>query len=300
MIGFEIIDPVFKTYVLGNAPLERLGEGFRWAEGPVWFGDMGMLLFSDLPNNRVMRWSEADGVQLFRAPSDFANGHARDREGRLITCSHHGRCISRLEHNGEVTKLVDRFEGKRLNAPNDIIVKSDGTIWFSDPLFGLQTDYEGGKQKAELPPTVFRFDPRDASLRVVADDFEGPNGLCFSPDERKLYVAETGPLFADDPTQHIRVFDVGDDGRLSGGAVFHKVTPGFADGFVADQHGNIWSSAADGVHCIGPTGDLLGKVLVPSLVSNLAFGDRFGSRLFICASHSLYSIFLNVRGATWP
>ena len=295
-----MIDPIFATYVLGNAPLEKLGGGFRWIEGPVWFGDMDMLIFSDLPNDRMMRWSEADGVQPFRQPSHFANGNARDRQGRLVTCSHRHRHISRLEHDGTVTVLVDRFEGKRLNAPNDIIVKSDETIWFTDPHYGLQTDYEGGRQQAEIPPTVFRFDPRNGDLRVVADDFNEPNGLCFSPDESKLYIAETGRLFAHEPEQYIRVFDVTDDGGLANGRIFHKVTPGFADGFAADEHGNIWSSAADGVHCIGPHGDLLGKIKVPSLTSNLTFGDRFRSRLFICASHDLYSIFLNVRGATWP
>ena len=299
MSDYEIIDPVFKSYVLGNAPLEKLGEGFRWVEGPAWFGDMGLLLFSDLPNNRVMRWSEADGVQVFRAPSDFANGHARDREGRLITCSHHGRCLSRLEHDGSVTVLADNYGGKRLNAPNDVIVKSDGTIWFTDPFYGLQTDYEGGKQQSEIGESVFCYDPRQDSLRVVADDLEGPNGLSFSPDESKLYISETGALFAEKPQQSIRVFDVGADNHLKNGRPFYKVAPGFADGFAADEHGNIWSSAADGVHCISPRGVLLGKIKVPSLVSNLTFGDRYRSRLFICASHALYSVFLNVRGAAW-
>ncbi len=300
MTDIAVVDPRFRTYVLGNAPLEKLGEGFRWAEGPVWFGDMGMLLFSDLPNDRVMRWSETDGVTIFRTPSGFANGHARDREGRLITCSHRDRCVSRLEHDGRVSVLADRFEGKRLNAPNDVVVKSDGTIWFTDPLYGLQTDYEGGKRVSERPASAFCFDPRDRSLRVAADDLDGPNGLGFSPDESRLYISETGALFADRPRQTIRVYDVGSDGRLSGGRAFHKVEPGFADGFATDEHGNIWSSAADGVHCIAPDGALLGKILVPSLVSNVTFGDRFGSRLFICASHALYAIFLNVRGATWP
>lgn len=300
MDGFEIVDPVFATYVLSNASLEKLGDGFRWTEGPVWFGDMEMLIFSDLPNDRVMRWSARDGVQVFRKPAGFANGHARDREGRLLTCSHRNRNITRLEHDGTVTVLCDRFEGKRLNAPNDIVVKSDGSVWFSNPHYGLQTDYEGGRQTPEMAPTLMRFDPRDGSLKVVADDFDGPNGLCFSPDEKKLYVAETGTLFAEPPRQSIRVFDVADDGSLSGGEVFYKVSPGSADGFRCDEHGNIWTSAADGVHCISPQGRLLGKVLVPSLVANVAFGDRYRSRLFICAGQSVYSIFLNVRGATWP
>lgn len=300
MDGIEIVDPIFRTYVLGNAPLETLADGFRWLEGPVWFGDMNMLVFSDLPNDRVMRWSERDGVLVFRQPSQFANGHARDREGRLVTCSHRARNVTRLEHDGSVTVLADRYAGKRLNAPNDIVVKGDGTIWFTDPHYGLQTDYEGGKQTPELPPAVFRLDPRDGRLDVVADDFDEPNGLAFSPDERTLYISETGKLFDETPKQMIRAFDVAEDGTLARGRTFHKVAPGFADGFRCDEHGNLWSSAADGVHCISPQGALLGKILVPSTVSNVAFGDRHRSRLFICASRTLYAIFLNVRGATWP
>ena len=296
MDAFEFCDPRFKAFVLPNAPLETLAEGFRWCEGPVWFGDRDELLFSDLPNNRVMRWSEAGGLSVFREPSNFENGHARDREGRLISCSHRGRCITRTELDGRVTVLADRYRGKRLNAPNDIVCKSDGTIWFTDPPYGIQTDYEGGKQESELPATVYRLDPRDGSLTVVADDFEGPNGLCFSPDESLLYIAESGLQFVPDPVQHIRVFSVGEAG-LKGGRVFHKVMPGFADGFRCDEDGNLWSSAADGVHCIDPSGALLGKIRVPATVSNLAFGGRNRSRLFLCASHTLYAIYVNRRGA---
>jgi len=297
--GFEIHDPAFRTYVLPNAPLETLAEGFRWCEGPVWFADMNHLLFSDLPNDRIMRWSQAGGVEVFRAPSGFANGHARDLQGRLVGCSHRERCITRTEHDGRVVVLADRYRGRRLNAPNDVVVKSDGTIWFTDPPYGLMTDYEGGRQEAELPSQVFRLDPRTGTLDVVADDFVGPNGLCFSPDESLLYIGETGDLFF--PTaQHIRVFDVIDGARLANGRVFHTVAPGFADGFRADEHGNIWSSAGDGVHCIGPSGALLGVVKTGGTTSNLAFGDRNRSRLFICASHRMCAIFLNVRGAQRP
>jgi gluconolactonase len=197
--------------------------------------------------------------------------------------------------------LVDNYQGRRLNAPNDIVVKADGTIWFSDPHYGIETDYEGGKQTPELPPSVYRFDPRDGSLRVVADDFQGPNGLCFSPDERLLYIAETGLQFAPDPVQHIRVFDVLDDGaKLGTGRVFHKVSPGAADGFRCDEDGNVWSSAGDGVHCIDPAGTLLGKILVPSTVANLTFGGRNRSRLFLCAGRTLYAIYVNKRGAERP
>jgi gluconolactonase len=301
MEGFEIVDPRFRAFVLPNAPLEQLADGFRWLEGPVWFADHDCLLVSDLPNDRIMRWTETGGVSLFRQPAGFANGHTRDREGRLIGCSHQDRCVKRTELDGTTTILADRYRGCRLNAPNDVVVRADGTIWFSDPPYGINTDYEGGKQPAELPPSVYRLDPRDGSLSVVADDFQGPNGLCFSPDERRLYVCETGLQFAADPIQHIRVFDVADDGaRLSEGRVFHTINPGAADGIRCDEAGNIWSSAADGVHCIAPSGALLGKILVPSVVSNLTFGGRHRSRLFICASRTLYAIYLNKRGAQRP
>ena len=219
-------------------------------------------------------------MSVFRRPSGFANGHTRDRQGRLIGCSHQHRCITRTELDGYITVLADRYAGKRLNSPNDVICRSDGTIWFSDPHYGINTDYEGGKQTAELPPMLYRFDPQDGSLQVMADDFEGPNGLAFSPDERLLYVAESGRQFAADPTQHIRVFEVLDGGRrLSPGRIFHKITPGFADGFRLDQDGNVWSSAADGVHCIAPDGTKLGRIKVPFTVSNLTFGGRNRSRL---------------------
>ncbi len=247
-----------------------------------------------------MRWSEGGGLSVFRRDSDFENGHTRDREGRLLSCAHRGRRIHRTELDGSITSLVERYEGKRLNSPNDIVVKSDGTVWFSDPHYGIQTDYEGGKQEAELPANVYRFDPRDGSLRVVADDFQGPNGLCFSPDETRLYIVETGLQFAAEPVQHIRVFDVGDDGRLSGGRVFCTIDPGNADGIRCDEDGNLWSSAGDGVHCLDPGGELLGKILVPSTVANFTFGGRNRSRLFLCASHTVYAIYTNVRGASRP
>ncbi len=301
MDGFELVDPLFKGYVLPNAPLVTLGEGYAWLEGPVWFGDQDCLLVSDLPNDRILRWAASGGVSVFRQPSGFANGHARDREGRLIGCSHAGRCVTRTELDGRITVLAKRYQGRRLNAPNDVVVKSDGTIWFSDPHYGINTDYEGGKQVPELPPTLYRLDPADGSLSVVADDFQGPNGLCFSPDERRLYVSETGPQFVESPVQHIRVFDLADDGsKLLDGRVFHTISPGYADGMRCDQHGNVWSSAADGVHCIDPAGALLGKILVPHTVANLAFGGRNRSQLFLCGSHTLYSIYTNVRGAGLP
>ena len=298
---FEILDDRFRTFVLSNAPLVKLGEGFAWLEGPVWFADHECLLVSDLPNDRIMRWTESGGMSVFRQPSGFANGHTRDRQGRLIGCSHQRRCITRTELDGRVTVLADRYEGKRLNSPNDVVCRSDGTIWFSDPHYGINTDYEGGKQIAELPSALYRLDPTDGGLRVMADDFAGPNGLAFSPNEQLLYVAECGAQFAADPERHIRVFDVLDGGqRLSQGEIFHKVSPGFADGFRLDVDGNLWTSAADGVHCVAPDGIKLGSIAVPYTVSNLTFGGRNKSRLFICASHTLFAIYTNQRGAEHP
>ena len=299
--GFESHNRLFARYILPNAPLEELATGFRWIEGPVWMGDAGCLLFQDLPNNRTMRWIEGLGTSVYRAPSDYANGQTRDREGRLVSCSHRGRCLYRTEHDGRITTLVERHGGKRLNSPNDVIVKSDGSIWFTDPVFGIVNDYEGGRQEPEQPPAVYRFDPKSGEIRIVAGDFDGPNGLAFSPDERLLYIAEAGAPIVDDPKQYIRVFEVQPDGvTLKGGDIFHKVEPGFSDGFRIDEHGNIWSSAGDGVHCISPRGELLGKIFVPHVVANVAFGGLARNRLFIGASTTLYSIYLNTRGVQTP
>ena len=301
MDGFEIVDPRFQHFILPNASLETLATGFRWVEGPVWFGDADCLLFQDLPRDRTMRWIEGAGVSVFRAPSDYANGQTRDREGRLIACSHRGRCLFRTEHDGRVTRLVDAHAGRRLNAPNDVVVASDGAIWFTDPLYGISTDYEGGVQPSEQPPALYRFEPATGVIAAMASDFEGPNGLAFSPDERRLYVSETGDQTQDHPKQYIRVFDVSDDKRaLSGGGVLHTITPGYCDGLRVDCEGYVWSSAADGVHCISPEGALMGKVLVPHRVSNLCFGGQARNRLFIAGSQTLYAIFLNRRGAQWP
>lgn len=298
---FVVHDPRFLNFVLPNAPLVKLGDGFAWLEGPVWFADHDCLLVSDLPNDRILRWSEAGGLSVFRQPSGFANGQTRDREGRLIGCSHKDRCITRTELDGTVTVLADRFGGRRLNSPNDVICRADGTLWFTDPLYGINTDYEGGKQVSQSPPNLYRLDPHTGDLRVMADDFEGPNGLCFSPDQRQLYVSESGRQFAPAPKRLIRVFDVFDDGeRLSEGRAFHVVEPGFADGFRCDETGAIWTSAADGVHCIAPDGVLIGRLKVPFTVSNLTFGGRGRARLFICASHTLYAIYTNTRGAERP
>ncbi|MGH6670924.1 MAG: SMP-30/gluconolactonase/LRE family protein [Xanthobacteraceae bacterium] len=301
MDGIEVCAPRFAHYILGNATLEALASGFRWIEGPVWMGDAGCLLFQDLPNDRTMRWIEGQGASIYRAPSHYANGQTRDRQGRLIACSHRKRCVFRTEYDGRVTLLVDRHGGKRLNSPNDVVVKSDGSIWFTDPLYGIANDYEGGRQVSEQPPAVYRFDPKTGDIRIVADDFDGPNGLAFSPDERLLYIAETGDQTQERPRQYIRVFEIKPDGRtLSGGDIFHKIEPGYCDGMRVDEYGNIWSSAADGVHCISPDGELLGRIFVPHAVANLTFGGAAKNRLFIGGSTTLYSIFLNCRGVQTP
>ena len=230
MSFFRAIEPEFNRFVLGNAPVQQLATGFDWTEGPVWFGDANCLLFSDIPNDRIVRWMPDVGISTYRSPSDYANGHTRDRQGRLISCEHGSRRVTRTEHDGSVTVLADSFDGKRLNSPNDVVVKSDGSIWFTDPHYGIMTNYEGFAAEQELPCHVYRIDPATGTLESVLTDFECPNGLAFSPDEKRLYVAETGTMFNADAERHIRAFEVGDDGKLHGGDIFHVVNPGFADG----------------------------------------------------------------------
>ena len=296
MSFFEVIDPVFGRYVLGNAPVKRLATGFDWVEGPVWFGDAGCLLFSDIPNNRILRWTE-EGISTFRQPSNYSNGHTRDRQGRLISCEHGLRRVTRTEWDGQITVIADGYGGKRLNSPNDVVVARDGAIWFTDPHYGIMTDYEGFRAEEELPCSVYRVDP-DGRIEAVITDMACPNGLAFSPDESRLYVADTGRMFSDDP-QHIRVYDMV-EGRPRNGRIFHKVSAGCADGIRVDGDGNLWSSAGDGVHCIAPDGHLMGRILVPEVVSNLCFGGRAKHRLLITATTSLYSVILNRGGVQWP
>jgi gluconolactonase len=296
MSFFEIHDPVFGTYVMGNAPVKRLATGFDWVEGPVWFGDHGCLLFSDIPNNRILRWKE-DGATTFRAPSNYANGHTRDLQGRLISCEHGSRRVTRTEWDGAITVLADSYQGKPLNSPNDVIVAQDGAIWFTDPHYGIMTDYEGFRSPQQQTCNVYRIGP-EGGVEAVITDMACPNGLAFSPDESRLYVADTGRMFSSDP-QNIRVFDMV-DGRPRNGRLFHSVDTGCADGIRVDRDGNLWSSAGDGVHCIAPDGKLLGKILVPEVVSNICFGGRAKHRLFITATTSLYSVILNRNGVQWP
>jgi gluconolactonase len=295
--AYEIADPRFARLVLPNAALEVLADGCAWTEGPVWFADHDMLLFSDSPNDRVMRWT-AGGVTVARAPAGFANGHARDGLGRLISCSHQHRRVERREADGRMTILADRYEGRRLNAPNDVVVQSDGSIWFTDPHYGINTDYEGGKQVAERPACVYRLGAQ-GGLSVVADDFAGPNGLCFSPDERRLYIAETGEQFVADAPKYVRAFDV-EGAQLSGGVEFLRVSPGNVDGFCADVDGNLWCSGGDRVHCFSAAGERLGAIITGDTVSNLAFGGRHRCRLFITGGTRLRAIYTNTRGAQRP
>ncbi|RIK43738.1 MAG: gluconolactonase [Chloroflexi bacterium] len=304
--AIEVIDKRFKKYTIGNAAVERLCTGYRWAEGPVYFGDGRYLLWSDIPNNRIMRWDEETGaVSLFRKPSNYSNGNTRDRQGRLVTCEHLTRRVTRTEYDGSITVLMDNYQGKRLNAPNDVVVHSDGSVWFTDPGYGILMNYEGGKAEFELPPAVYRLDPVTGEATVVSDDFAKPNGLCFSPDDSRLYIVDTGITHDENAPSHIRVFDVA-DGKLKNGNVFMDMKPGFADGIRCDVDGNLWASAGwagpgfDGVHCFTPGGDLIGKIHLPEPCANICFGGPKKNRLFMCGSTSIYAVYLEAQGVQWP
>jgi gluconolactonase len=297
----EILDERFRSMTLGNAWLEKLHGGMLWAEGPVYFADGDYLLWSDIPNNRIMQFIEGAGVRVFRQPSNNSNGNTRDRQGRLVTCEHGARRVTRTEPDGSITVLADNYRGKRLNSPNDVVVKSDGSIWFTDPPYGILSAYEGGKSASELGACyVFRLDPRDGGLSIVADDFVKPNGIAFSPDETTLYVADTGASHDPEGPHHIRAFAVEGGARLSQGRVFAEINPGLADGFRLDRDGNLWTSAGDGVHCFSPAGELLGKIKVPEVVSNVTFGGPKRNRLFITATTSLYAIYVAQEGTQFP
>jgi len=303
----EVVDPRFAKYKVNNAAVERLYTGARWAEGPVWFGDGRYLLFSDIPNNRILRWLEDTGeVSVFRSPSNYSNGNFRDRQGRLLTCEHDTRRLTRTEHDGTVTVLMDSYQGKKLNAPNDLAVHSDGAIWFSDPGYGIMSNYEGHKASFELPANVYRLDPKTREVNVVASDMDKPNGLCFSPDEKLLYIVDSGdPKRQGDP-RPIRVYDVVDGVRLKNGRMFANMAPGSSDGIRCDVDGNIWSAAGwvgesyNGVHVFAPDGKLIGKIHLPETCANLCFGGAKKNRLFMAASQSLYSVFVGTEGAQTP
>jgi gluconolactonase len=298
--AIEILQPAFAKFRVFNAAVERLATGYRWCEGPVWFGDGRYLLWSDIPNNRMLRWDEETGaVTPFRKPSNFANGNTRDRQGRLVTCEHGERRVTRTEHDGSITVLCDRFEGKRLNSPNDVVVKSDGSIWFTDPPFGILGHYEGHKAEPELHPNVYRIDGRSGAVTLVADDMNAPNGLCFTPDETRLWVVDSRAQ----PNPLIRIYDVAGDGtKLANGRVFHDGGAGTnPDGFRSDMEGNLWAGwgtgeGKNGVLVLSPAGEPIGRIALPERCANLCFGGVKRNRLFMAASQSLYAVYVNVQG----
>jgi gluconolactonase len=303
----EVIDPRFAKYKVINAAVERLYTGTRWAEGPVWFGDGRYLLFSDIPNNRMLRWQEETGeVSVFRSPSNYSNGNCRDRQGRLLTCEHDTRRLTRTEYDGTITVLMDHFQGKVLNAPNDLAVHSDGAIWFTDPGYGIMSNYEGHKASFELPANVYRLDPKTREATVVVSDLDKPNVICFSPDEQNLYIVDTGlPKHPTDP-RPIYVYDVVDGMRLTNGRRFVNMAPGSSDGIRCDVDGNVWSAAGwggegyNGVHAFAPDGTLIGKIHLPETCANLCFGGAKKNRLFMAASQSLYAVYVETQGAQMP
>jgi gluconolactonase len=301
----EVLDERFLKLRLFSATVEQLATGLRWAEGPVWFGDGRYLLVSDIPNNRIMRWDEETGaVSVFRKPANNANGNTRDRQGRLLTCEHLGRRVTRTEYDGSITVLADRYEGKRLNSPNDIVCGRDGSVWFTDPLFGIAGWWEGEPAEAELPQAVYRIGP-DGALRQVITDLVAPNGLAFSPDESVLYVVESRAT----PHRKIWAWDHARDGTLSNKRVAVDAQgPGAIDGFRVDTAGNLWCGwgsngagdadpeALDGVRVFAPDGVAIGHIHLPERCANVCFGGRHRNRLFMAASHSVYALYLNVQG----
>jgi gluconolactonase len=296
----QVLSPVFEKYRIALAAVERIASGSRWAEGPVWFGDARFLVWSDIPNNRMLKWEEETGaVSLFRSPCGHANGNTRDRQGRLITCEHGARRVTRTEYDGSITVLIDRFEGKRLNSPNDVVVKSDGSIWFTDPPFGIGSYYQGELAEQELPERLYRLDPHSGQASVVADDIRGPNGLAFSPDERTLYVIESRAH-----PRRIRALDVDASGtRLAGSRVLIDAGPGTPDGLRIDVDGNLWcgwgmgTPELDGVRVFSPQGEPIGHISLPERCANLCFGGRHRNRLLMASCTSVYSLYVNTQGA---
>ncbi len=294
------LDPSFRKYHLPLSAVERLWTGSRWGEGPVWLGDARCLLWSDIPNNRVLKWDETTGqVSEWQKPSNNANGHTRDRQGRIIACEHLGRRVVRFEYDGSITVLADRYQGKRLNSPNDVVVKSDGSIWFTDPPFGLLAYYEGEKAEPELPNThVYRIDGQSGEITLAADDVNHPNGLAFSPDESILYIIASRA----EPRQFL-AYDVAADGKtLRNGRVFITAKPGESpDGFRVDVDGNLWcgwgmTAEYDGVRIFNSAGAPIGHIHLPERCANLCFGGRWQNRLFMSAAQSLFSLYVNTQG----
>lgn len=305
--AMEVFDPRFKKYIAGTTTLRRVWKGGAWTEGPVYFGDMHCVIFSDIPNNRLLQYDERTGhTTVFRAPSNFTNGNTRDRQGRLLSCEHGARRVTRTEHTGDITVLADSYQGKKLNSPNGVIVKSDDSIWFTDPTYGIEGNNEGIKAESELPRNVYRIDPKSGQISVAVGDFHEPNGLCFSPDEKKLYVTDTGRGKDDISPSLINVYDVTDDGKLINGKLFHDFSDsqgGITDDIRCDEDGNVWGAGGwapnplfNGVAVLAPNGDLIGRIVLPETAGNLCFGGHEHNRLFICASTSLYAVDVNTRG----
>jgi gluconolactonase len=292
------LDPRFEPLRLFNAAVEHLWTGARWAEGPVWFGDQRALVFSDIANDRLLRYDDVTGtVSEFRRPSGNANGNTRDRRGRLVTCEHLDRRVTRTEYDGSITVLADSFDAHRLNAPNDVIVMSDEAVWFTDPGYGILNDYEGRKAEPELETAVYRIDPDTGDVEAMVDDLERPNGLCVSPDETRLYVVDSGST-----PRRILAYELTQQ-RISGaGWAFSETEPWGYDGIRCDVQGNVWAGASggagnDGVHVLAPDGERIGQILLPEICANIAFGGANGNRLFMAASTSLYALYVGVRGA---
>lgn len=305
--AIEVVDPRFEKYRVGNAAIERLYTGARWSEGPVWFGDGRYLVWSDIPNNRMLRWLEQTGeVSVFRYPSNYTNGNTRDKQGRLISCEHDARRVTRTELDGTITVLIDHYQGKPFNAPNDVVVHSNGSIWFTDPGYGIMGNYEGHKAAFELPANVYRLDPKSGEVAVVVGDMRRPNGLCFSPDETKLYIVDTGMTDGPQYPHNIRVYDMVEGARLATGRVFVEMGTGLADGIRCDVDGNVWAGTGwggedfSGVQVFAPEGKLIGKVHLPEICANICFGGAKRNRLFMVASTSLYSVYVGTQGAQAP
>ncbi len=293
------LDPSFEAYHLKLSAVERLATGCRWSEGPVWMGDSRMLVWSDIPNNRMLKWDEETGaVSIFRKPSNFANGNTRDRQGRLVTCEH-GRRLTRTESDGTITVLMEHFNGKRLNSPNDVVVKADGSIWFTDPYFGILTEYEGHKSESEISANVYRVDGDTLKPTIVAEGILAPNGLCFSPDEKILYIVES----RGEPNRKILAYDVSADGRtISNKRVHIDAGPGTPDGMRSDVDGNLWCGwgmgdpKLDGVMIFNPAGKPIGRIALPERCANLCFGGIKRNRLFMASSQGLYALYVNTQG----
>jgi gluconolactonase len=295
-----VLDPRFKACFAGHVRVERLWSGARWAEGPAWFAAGRYLVWSDIPNNRMMRFVEPSGeVSVFRERSNNSNGNTVDNQGRLVTCEHLTRRVTRTEIDGSISVIAENWNGRRLNSPNDVVVKSDDSVWFTDPAYGIDTDYEGDRAGQEIEGChVYRVDAKSGAIAAVITDMVRPNGIAFSPDEKYLYVADTGATHKENGPRHIRRFTVeANGGGLSGGGIFAESTAGLFDGFRVDRNGRIWTSSAEGVHCYDFDGSLIGKILIPEMVSNVTFGGAKLNRLFICGTTSLYSIYVTANGS---